>query len=773
MELGMLRTLLKVVGGFSFADYSPAASLNENQLDGRCGSVTLKRETMSFGIVEKTNALAIDRFRSVLQTDGLGVSLLILIAQARDRIIFNSAKGAFKDVKLIGNLYDTCQLVMSILLEFLTDADDSKEADGNPSINSHISVFSRYLPSFQDLQCKYGLDIATAWLLCRPCVNAAQAMGSLDGEKCSNLARFELSEDMRKSYSDALPESVWNVLTPKLFELFYMTSLSDIYCPEGVFTSEINRIEKEVERIQALKNSASRNESKELERLKVVLKQLNVDVKKQKDHVESTLKTLNEEKGEFFSSEEISGDAARAFLMYCIYPRSTQSPDDAMYSGAISFQLHKIWTPGFSIMNYLDELFSIVSGALFGVTEAEAANLAILLWQTLKVVNSWRHQDGFYDKEVLGKPGSSMETIEDGNTSTNPISHEEFTKLYNKWQHSLADALVGCLQSTEYIHMRTGLVVLSRLVKVFPTGPALGNRLLKALEPLQDENSSRPDIRASANAYGMMLLKARDEGKWVEEDEADAKARADKEKEAAEERKKKVEQAFQELKRDNEKITAEIGTDDRRNYPRVGSRDDFNNQDRRMDSSRQGVAGRDNPSNNRTGGREFSRMENGRDRRGDDRDRRGDDRDRRSGRDGEWRDRDRDRDDDVKDDRARKRRGVGDDDRRGGSNRDGDDRRGGSNRDGDDRRGNSNRDGGDQQQRGERRDDGRWRRDDPGAPRTAKRSRPSSPIDDRDGDRSNTSKRSRSEAYPSRRPRSPEPPSSRTNRSTRRPVNRR
>jgi len=767
MELGMLRTLLKVVGGFSFADYSPAASLNETQLNGRCGSVTLKRETMSFGIVEKTNALAIDRVRSVLQTDGLGVSLLILITQARDRIIFNSAKGAFKEVKLVGNLYDTCQVVISILLEFLTDADDCNETDGSSSINSHISMYSRYLPSFQDLQRKYGLDMATTWLLCRPCVNAAQAMGS---EKCSNLARFELSEDVRKSYSDALPESVWNVLTPRLFEFFYMTTLSDIYCPEGVLASEINRIEKEVERIQAMKNSASRNESRELERLRAVLKQLNADRKKQKGHVESTLEALNEEKEKFFASEEISGDAARAFLTYCIYPRSTQSPDDAMYSGAIPFQLHKVWTPGFSIMNYLDELFSIVSGALFGVTEAEAANLAILLWQTLKVVNSWRHQDGVYDKEVLGKPGSSMETTEDGKTSTNPVSHEDFIELYNKWQYSLADALVGCLQSTEYIHTRTGLVVLSRLVKVFPTGPTLGSRLLKTLESLQDENSSRPDIRASASAYGMMLLKARDEGKWVEEDEADAKARAEKEKEAAEERKRKIEQAFQELKRDNEKINAEIGTDDRRDFPRVGSRDGFGNPVRRMEGSRQG-AGRDVSGSGRAG-RDLSRTENGRDRRGDDRDRR-------SGRDGDRRDRD--RDDDPKDDRARKWRSSDDEDRRGSSNRDDDGRRGdSSNRDGDDRRvgESSNRDGGgdQQQQRGERRDDGRWRRDDSGASRTAKRSRPASPIDDRDGDRSNASKRPRTDAYPSsssRRPRSPEPPSSRPVRSARRPISRR
>ena len=433
MELGMLRTLLEVAGGYSFADYSPAASLNEVQLDGRSGSVTLKRETMSFGIVEKTNPIAADRIRSVLQIDGLGVSMLILIAQARDRIIFDSTKGAFKEVKLVGNLYDTCQVVMSILLEFLTD-DDGKQVDGNHS-SAPVAMYSKFLPSIEDLQSIYGLDMATVWLLCRPSVKTALQMDS-ESLETSCLKRFELTEDVRKSYSDSLPESVWSLLTPKLFEFFYMNNMSDIYCPEGLLLSEINRTEKEVTRIKGLKSPA-KNESDELERLAAVSKQLDNDMKYQNKRVESTLNDLNEEKVNFFASEEISREAAKAFLIYCIYPRTTQSPDDAMYSSAVAFRLHKIWTPGFSIMHYLDELISIVSGALFGVTEAEAANLAILLCQTLKVVNQWRHEDGLYDKEVLGKPGSSMENNEDGETTVGPVSHKDFIQLYNKWQYSL------------------------------------------------------------------------------------------------------------------------------------------------------------------------------------------------------------------------------------------------------------------------------------------------------------------------------------------------
>eukprot|EP00536_Pseudo-nitzschia_multiseries_P015301 jgi/Psemu1/291937/fgenesh1_pg.854_\ len=749
MELGMLRTLLKVAGGYSFADYSPAASLNETQLDGRSGSVALQRETMSFGIVENTNAVATSCVRSVLQTDGLGVSLLILIAQARDQIVFDTGKGAFKDVKLVGNLHDTCQVVMSILLEFLTNDDDANEATGknnSTGVHDNITLYSKFLPSLQDLQNKYGLDMATVWLLCRPSVKSALKMESAELEQ-SSLMRFELSEEVRKTYTASMPGSVWSVLTPKLFEFFYMNVLGDIFCPEKVFASESSRIIEEIERLKGLKHPLSKNAPAEIERLKGVSKQLDVDLKEQKDNVESTLKKLNDEKDDLFSSEFVTKEAAKVFLMYCIYPRAMLGPDDAMYASAIAFRLHKIWTPGFSIMHYIDELISIVSGALFGLTEAEAANISILILQTLKVVNKWRFEDGLYDKEVLGKPGSYVESTEDGATSTNPVSHTEFIKLYNKWQYSLAAALIGCLKSTQYIHTRTGLVVLSRLVEVFPTGPSLGNKLLKVLEPLQDESSLRPDIRASANAYWMMLSKARDEGKWVEEDEADARARADKEKQAAEERKKKIEKSFQELERDSLKITEQIGTDDRRD----------------RDRSRGGTA-RDPYKSRQTGGGggrdDYSRAENGRDRRGDDR--RGDDRDRRAaGRDEDWKKRDRD-EENTKDDRGRgvRRGGIGDDDRRVGS-----------------------RDAGDPQPRGGRdNSDGRWRRDREALPpRNTKRSRSSaSPEDDLDTDRS-APKRPRTEEYnnyPSRRTgttrsRSPQPPSLRSTRSSRRGMDRR
>jgi hypothetical protein len=559
MELGVLRTLLVVAGGYSFSDYSPAASLSENQLHGRAGSLTLKRETMSFGIVERTNPRAIQKIRKLFQTEGLGVSLLILICQARDRILFDATRGSPKNIKLAGNLYDSCQVVATILLEFLVTDDILDDESREIVLGKASTTYLEFLPSLQDLHSTFGLDFNTAWFLCRPAVKLRHSQQDADDDEQS-LVRFELSSNVCEAFSDGLPSDVFDYLTPSLLESFQSNDAYDLICPDKIYAAEKDRVDKELDSLKASNASSSKQEIEKLERLEAISNQIEKDMKIQREHVDTILRELDDQKSCFFVSEDVSQEAARLFLTHCIFPRSLLSPDDAMYSSVFVFNLHKIWTPGFSTVHFLDEMIALMTGAFFGLTEGEAANVAVLLWQCWKILSMWRYEEGVFEKEVLGKPGSQIvENFVGQEKTCKSVSYVDFVNLYHKWHSVLGTALIGCLTSHEYMHIRTGLLILTRLVDVFPSRASMGMKVLLALRPLQDENTSRPDIRASANAYGMMLVKARDDGKWLDENEAEAKARADKEAAAALERKKKLEQNFQELERDNEKITAEIG----------------------------------------------------------------------------------------------------------------------------------------------------------------------------------------------------------------------
>jgi THO complex subunit 2 len=579
MELGVLKTLIKDAGGYGFADYSPAASLSTTQLEGRAGSMLLKRETMSFGVVETVNSRTVEQIRSVLLSDNIGVSLLILLSQLKSRILFEPSSSPMrpKPVKLIGNLFDSCQVVVSILLEFLTSSIGDEPTSDNGKLPGFITQFAASMPSFRDLIEIFRLDVASGWLLCRPLVRLANAKKMTDGEGEEPMKDFALSESMRIAYKAVLPEATWQNISCELYEIFFSSSLYDLFCPEECYKAESDRVSKEVDRLIQRRKGApqsslladtrfSKADEDELDRTKKAITILGSDLEKQKVHVAEVKRLIESKKSELFPTQKVSPTTVNTFLTHCIYPRCMQSPEDAVYCARFVSFLHSIETPGFSTLHFLDELILVLAGALYGLTEAEAANVAILLTETWRVISTWRYDKDVFEKEVAGKVGAFMvkeEMTSDDDVSQIEISFQEFESLYNKWHAAVGAAAMGCLKSAEYMHTRAGLVVLTRMVDVFPTKPRLAQSLVAALAPFQAENYPLQDIKTSAQAYGTLLVKARDEGAWKEEDAAVTKARVEKEQAAAALRKKQAEERFAEMNRESRQIMDTLGGDGR------------------------------------------------------------------------------------------------------------------------------------------------------------------------------------------------------------------
>ena len=160
-------------------------------------------------------------------------------------------------------------------------------------------------------------------------------------------------------------------------------------------------------------------------------------------------------------------------------------------------------------------------------------------------------------------------------SATDGITHNDYKTIFSQWHLKLGSAAVGCLKSSEYMHTRSALIVLSRIVLVYPTQPKVGDKFLSMLETLQADES-RPDIRATAQGYASQLGKARDDGMWKEENIAVTKARQEKEQMLLEERRKKHAQQHEDIRKETEKINREIGDGrDGRDYNRRGGRDDM------------------------------------------------------------------------------------------------------------------------------------------------------------------------------------------------------
>jgi len=124
--------------------------------------------------------------------------------------------------------------------------------------------------------------------------------------------------------------------------------------------------------------------------------------------------------------------------------------------------------------------------------------------------------------------------------------------------------LLGSLNSSEYMHCRTALIVLSRLVQVYPSKSTTGTRLLSALAKFQADDYVMQDLKAMAQGYHTKLIKARDDGVWKEEDSVTLLARITREKEFQEQRRKNVERAVEEMKMESEQMSKSVTDRSRR-----------------------------------------------------------------------------------------------------------------------------------------------------------------------------------------------------------------
>eukprot|EP00977_Amphora_coffeiformis_P022772 scaffold11454_cov168-Amphora_coffeaeformis.AAC.22 len=553
MELGVLRTILKTSGGWAFADHAQAASLSPVQLEGRAGSTLLKREIMSFGVYEDFSVRACAAMRKILQSDNFGTSFLILLAQVHHQIIFEG-QGRAKPIKLIGNLVDSCQATMAILLDFLTDSAIERSATDETPPEAALTL-ANSMPSLLDLIQEFELDLSSVWMIGRPLIRAAASIKDDTKREKGTLAGFEIGEQVRKAYMAQLPEQTWNHITCDLYESFYCNTLFDIFLPDDSYKTEIARLEREIDSKTKAKNES---DAKSLARMKKAMAELSSDWNKQRHHVEAMHNILKGKVDKLFPSENFT-EAMSTFFTACIFPRCMKGPDDALYCAHFVSLLHSFETPGFGTLHLYDLMIVTLSRAIFGLTEAEAANVAILLESVWKSISQWRYDEDCFAEGIDGKPGSY---VKNENSEDEAVTADTYAILYNKWHASFGAAMLGCLRSSEYMHSRNCLIVLSRMVETYPTRPTLANRLISALGPLQEESYPFADIRASAQAYNTQLIKARDEGVWKEETSAAKEARKAKEQAAAAARQKKSEELMEEIKKDSEKITEEIGERD-------------------------------------------------------------------------------------------------------------------------------------------------------------------------------------------------------------------
>lgn len=440
LELGVLLSLLKTAGGYGFSDVESTASLSTLQLEGRCGSLALRRETSDFGIVDKVNYRSSRKLRLVLQDNSMGIILLILLSQLREKVLFDESKGSAKQVKLIGNLYDKCHRTMNILLAFLTDGSEDSRDESDEKCEGAIENYAKSLPILQKLHEDFGLSNVDAWTLCRPLIRASLIFAKDDTKKESIpnylLPFYPLSDDMKETYTKMIPEKSWNHISPILFQIFFSYSIYDLILPEERYETEISRVKKEIDQLLMLQKGGrdaigiqssmaaavaaaggtqrdirqatafTKLHDLDLQRYRQSAEMMAFDLKRQKQHCDDVRTNINQLSKRFFS--DLTGcdgviESASVFFTTCIYARCLLSPEDAMYCAHFIMMLHDFDTPGFHTIELFDIIVSALVGSLYSITEDEAGCLGIffsIIWETIV---KWRYQADEFTKQVKGK----------------------------------------------------------------------------------------------------------------------------------------------------------------------------------------------------------------------------------------------------------------------------------------------------------------------------------------------------------------------------------
>ncbi|RMX63474.1 hypothetical protein DD238_004333 [Peronospora effusa] len=468
------------------------------------------------------NRRAIPKLRDALIKHNLALPLSVLICQMRSRIEYHEDRN-MPHLKLLGRVFDTCQLTLTQLMQFLGGVVDPL-------------VYRKMLPSITTLVREYNVPPELAMSLCRPAMRSDDPVlqtvprgvhatggtnttnngvstdgsvhsGTSDKDKSWYMYNPTFLEDIKNALriDDGSGDKVkgpFTGLTPEVYATFWGLKLYDIHIPFQQYESEILRLRNSV--TSGANASLSASERKKLkEKSAQMIDVLTTEQKDQVAHRKRVYERLENMKGKFFEYEPNDRQTAiDELLQKCVIPRSLISPEDAMFVAKFMELLHTFSTPQLSSLQYFHKVSMKVSAIVLCATEREASNFGIYMKETLGLILRWYQNGATYDDEAIhGKIGMSLDLTDDKKR----LAHRQFKSAYARWHQQLELVYTTALSSGEYMPIRNTLVVLTKLIDVFPAGRGTAEVILGIVEKLTNED--REDVKIMAKRYFALLTK--------------------------------------------------------------------------------------------------------------------------------------------------------------------------------------------------------------------------------------------------------------------------
>lgn len=321
----------------------------------------------------------------------------------------------------------------------------------------------------------------------------------------------------------ALPSDTWNSMSLAFYVTFWQCSLRDMLLPLQSYEDEINRQRRKIPALKAdradLSIIGTQRKEREIKALEDLADRLQKESKERLQNYTQNRQRLQREKEHWFAdSWGKFDDLNLALIEHCFFPRIILSAVDAMYTFKMLKYLHSSGATNFRTMGVYDQLFKAqrLTSMIFLCTSKEAENLGRFLNQILGDLSAWHKDKAKFEKEAYGLkrdlPGFAKRMNPDKKTIAAFWDYEDFRRILRKWHMNLTNALKGCLQSGEYMHIRNAINILNNTYQHFPAVTFMGNHIVECVTRLS-QNETRGDLKlAAASLLGNLK---RMEKNWV------------------------------------------------------------------------------------------------------------------------------------------------------------------------------------------------------------------------------------------------------------------
>ncbi|RHY96056.1 hypothetical protein DYB35_002031, partial [Aphanomyces astaci] len=482
-ELIVLSELLTKMGSCLALE-----DISTTQLEALAGGPTLGFESPD---PKLNNKRAIPCLRNTLVKQNLAWPLCLVIGQMRSQIEFNTSA---QHLKLVGASYDTAQRTLNQLLAFLSACADP-------------ATYVAALPSVTELVRDFHVPDELAMVLVRPAMRAHDPLlrkvtRSVHAGGSGNLSPddppgrwFMYDSNLLADVGRAFDGSPFVGMTKDLFTTFWGLTLYDIYVPHAQYNAEIQKAKNDLKLVAANPNDGDRKKPKD--RLMGVIDTLVNEMKDQVAHRKAVFARFESVKHRLCTPNQ-SDTVVVQLLQKCVLPRSLLSPEDALYCAKFMQYLHSISVPHLSTLQYYQKVTLNLSGLVLCTTEREASNFGIFLRETFSVLGRWYESaDEFNDQGV--RSGFSVSLTD----PTNILDYDKYRNLYRKWHNHLEKVYAHTLTTGEYMPTRNSLVLLTKLIDVFPTTRPTTDKLFGLVDALTKDD--RSDVKLMATSYAAML----------------------------------------------------------------------------------------------------------------------------------------------------------------------------------------------------------------------------------------------------------------------------